>query len=73
MASFTINAILGHSPPKEDKVKDFEEHDVPGKLTTDAFGTGLCLSCYAFLLSGALILHCFYRHQKGDLKSFRIV
>ena len=67
MASFTISAILGHSPPKEDNVKDAKEHDGADKLTMDSFGTGLCLSCYAFLLSGTLILRCFYRHQKGDL------
>lgn len=34
MASFTINAILGHSLPKEDKEKDSERQEVP----TLAFG-----------------------------------
>lgn len=55
MASFTISAILGHSPSKEDKTK--EPHDIVDELTADAaFETGLCLSSHSFLLSGGILV-----------------
>lgn len=58
MASFTINAILGHSPPNYNKANDSVPPDEAYETTTDITEAGLCLYLsHFFCLAVAKIVH----------------
>lgn len=45
MASFTINAILGHSPSNYNKANDSVPLDEAYETAADVTETGLCILC----------------------------
>lgn len=58
MASFTINAILGHSPPNYNKANDSVPRDEAYETTTDITEAGLCLSLTLFRSSSRKNRRC---------------